>query len=333
MMCMRELGSLMWNETEKLYRKRRITVLILILLVLIPIFVYGQFRQVNMIVERLGTDDWRIALQKQIVDSQNRLNSTRIPVEWRNNIKLSIERAQYYLEHDINPNAPGAPTFVREFMGNGISLFIPLLVLIISTDIVSGERADGTIKLLLSRPIRRWKILLAKYLTLLLFVSLVVLFVGVISYLIAGLIFGYSGWNEPMLTGFISGQEGLDLSYVHLIPQWQYIVMAYGLGWFVSVVVGTISFMVSVLVRSTPTGMGVMLASLIAGNILASYASSWPQAKYVFSVNLNLTDYLAGRMPPVEGMTLGFSVLNLSIWAIAALIVSFTVFTKQDMLS
>lgn len=327
------MGSLIWNEAEKIYRKRRVTVLLLILLVLIPVFVYGQMKQVNMIIERLGTEDWRIALQKQIVDSQNRLNSTRIPDEWRMNLKMRIEQMQYYLDHDVNPNAPGAPTFVREFMGNGITLFIPLLVLIISTDIVSGERSDGTIKLLLARPVRRWKILLSKYLTLLIFISLVVFFVGLISYLIAGLVFGYSGWNMPMLTGFISGQEGLDINNVHLIPQWQYILMAYGLGWFVSVVVGTISFMVSILVRSTPTGMGVMLASLIAGNILASYASSWPQAKYFFSVNLNLIDYLAGRMPPVEGMTLGFSLLNLSLWAIAALIISFTTFTRQDMLS
>lgn len=330
---MREFGRLVWNEAEKLYRRRRITVLILILIVLIPIFVYGQFRQVNMMIERLGTEDWHIAMQKQIVDQQNRLNSARIPDEWRNSIKMQIEQSQYYLEHDINPNAPGAPTFVREFMGNGINMFIPLLVLIVSIDLISGERADGTIKLLLSRPIRRWKILLAKYVTLLLFSSLIVLLVGIVSYLVAGVVFGYTGWTMPILTGFISGQEGLDMSFVHLLPQWQYILMAYGLGWFVSVVVGTIAFMVSVLVRSTPTGMGVMLAALITGNILANYASSWPQAKYVFSVNLRLTDYLAGRMPPVEGMTLGFSLLNLSVWALAALIVAFTVFTRQDMLS
>lgn len=330
---MRELGLLIWNETEKLYRKRRIAVLILILLVLIPTFVYGQYRQITMIVERLGTEDWRVALQKQIIDTQNRLSSTRIPDEFRQSMQMRVEQLQYYLDHDINPNAPGAPTFVREFMSNGISLFIPLLVLIVSTDIVSGERSEGTIKLLLSRPIRRWKILLSKYITLLIFISFIVLLVGLISYLIAGLIFGYSGWDMPMLTGFVSGQEGLDVSYVHLIPHWQYILMAYGLGWFVSVVVGTISFMVSILVRSTPTGMGVMLASLIAGNILTSFASSWPQAKYLFSVNLQLTDYLEGRMPPVEGMTIEFSLLNLTIWAIVALIISFRVFTKQDMLS
>lgn len=330
---MQEMGSLIWNEAEKIYRKRRVTVLVLLLLILIPIFVYGQFKQVKMIVDRLGTEDWRIAMQKQIVDTQNRLNSTRIPDEWRNSLKVQIEMQQYYLDHDINPNSPGAPTFVREFMGNGIGLFIPLLVMIISTDIVSGERADGTIKLLLTRPIRRWKVLLSKYITLLLFISLIVLLVGMISYAIAGLVFGYSGWNMPMLAGFISGQEGLDTSYVHLVPQWQYILMAYGLGWFVSVVVGTISFMVSILVRSTPTGMGIMLASLIAGSILTNYASSWPQAKYIFSVNLQLTDYLAGRIPPVEGMTLGFSLLNLTIWAVAALLISFTVFTRQDMLS
>lgn len=330
---MTELANLIWNETEKIYRKRRITVLVLLLLVLIPIFVYAQLKQVRTIVERLGTDDWRIALQRQIVDTQNRLNSSRIPEEWRKYLKIQMEQQQYYLDHNINPNAPGAPTFVREFIGNGISLFIPLLVMIISTDIVSGERAEGTIKFLLTRPIRRWKVLLSKYITMLLFVSFTILMVGFISYLIAGLVFGYSGWSMPILTGFSSSADGLDTSTVHLIPQWQYILMAYGLGWFVSVVVGTISFMVSVLVRNTPTGMGIMLAALITGNILANFSTSWPEAKYIFSVNLQLTDYLAGRLPAIEGMTLQFSLINLSVWAIAALIVSFAVFTRQDMVN
>ena len=44
--------------------------------------------------------------------------------------------------------APGAPTFVRAFIEQGITLFIPLLVMIVAIDIVSGERSDGTMKML-----------------------------------------------------------------------------------------------------------------------------------------------------------------------------------------
>jgi ABC-2 type transport system permease protein len=330
---LREFAYLVWNELEKIYRKKRIAVIILILLILIPIFVYAQFKQVQTIVERLGTDDWKVALQQQIVDSQNRLNSSRIPEEWRAWLKVHVEQQQYYLDHNINPNAPGAPTFVKGFIENGISLFIPLLVMIVSIDIVSGERSDGTIKLLLTRPIRRWKILLSKYVAMVLAVSLIILMIGIISYLIAGLVFGYGGWNLPTLTGFVIENDTLNTQYVHLVPQWQYILMAYGLGWFVAVVVGTISFMVSVLIRNTPAGMGVMLAAIIAGNILSNFATAWEEAKYIFSVNLQLTDYLAGSLPVIKGLSMGFSLVNLSVWALLSLIVSFLVFTRQDMLS
>ncbi|MFX3625048.1 MAG: ABC transporter permease [Ectobacillus sp.] len=327
---MREFVNLVYNESEKIYRKKRVFVIALILFVLIPIFVYAQYREVQTTVKRLGTSDWKVALQQQIVDTQNRLSNSRLPEEWRQWLTVRVEQQQYYLDHDINPNAPGAPTFVRAFIEQGITLFIPLLVMIIAIDIVSGERSDGTIKMLLTRPIRRWKILLSKYVTMLLFVSFILLLVGIIAYAISGIVFGYKGWTLPILTGFVVENESLNTNYVHLIPQWQYILMAYGLAWFVAVVVGTISFMVSVLIRNTPAGMGVMLAALIAGGILSNFATSWEGAKYIFSVNLALTDYLAGQLPALKGMSMGFSLLNLTAWAVASLIVAFFVFTKQD---
>ena len=88
--------------------------------------------------------------------------------------------------------------------------------------------------------------------------------------------------------------------------------------------------MLSVLIRSTAAGMGVMLAALISGSILSSMVSSWESAKYLFMVNLNLTGYLSGVAPPIEGMTLLFSITVLTIWWLIALFVSFLVFTRQD---
>ncbi|CCQ96707.1 conserved membrane hypothetical protein [[Clostridium] ultunense Esp] len=328
---MREIRILIWNEMEKIYRKRRFLVIFLILLLLIPLFVYAQYKQNETVLERMGTKDWHLILQQQIIDNQNRLNSSRLPDEWRSWLVIRNEQLQYYLDHDINPNVQGGPAFVRSFMENGITLFIPLLVMIVSIDLVSGERSEGTMKLLLTRPIRRWKVLLSKYIAMLLSLSLVVLMVAVLSYFISGFIFGYSGWNTPLLTGFIVEKESLNTTSVHLISQWKYILMAYGLGWFVSWAVATISFMVSVLLRNTAAAMGIMIASLIAGNLLTNYAASWKEARYIFSVNLDLTSYLSGLMPPIEGMTPAFSMITLTVWAVVSLFISFAVFTRQDM--
>lgn len=324
------MQALVQNETLKILRRRRFLVVVLILAILIPIFTYAQYKSVLTVQERMGTTDWRAMLQQRIVDMTNRLSSSRLPEEWRELIKINIQQQQYYLDHDINPDAPGGPTFSRAFMDQAVSLFLPMMIVVLAVDLISAEHSEGTIKLLLTRPVRRWKILASKYITLLLFTSLTVLLALVMSYLISGVVFGYRGWDMPVLTGFKVVAGELDTSSVFMLPQWQYLLMQYGLGWFVCIVVGTISFMVSVLIRSAAAGMGIMMAALISGSILSQMASSWESAKYLFIVNLQLTDYLAGSLPPIKGMTLPFSLTVLSVWAIVSLVVSYTVFIKRD---
>jgi ABC-2 type transport system permease protein len=324
------LNKLIQNEMMKLIAKKRLIVIAIIIGVLVVLFTYAQYKQVETQREKLGTTDWRTILQQQIVDTTNRLSSSRITDEWKKQLQISLQQQQYYLDHDINPAEPGAPTFMRVFLENSIDLFIPLMVMVIASDLVSSEHSLGSIKLLLTRPVRRWKVLLSKYITLCLAVSLIIAIAGVLSYLISGLVFGYSGWGAPILTGFNVTETGLNTSEVKLLSLWKFLLMDFGLVWFVSIVVGTLSFMLSVLIRSTAAGMGVMLAALISGAILSNMVSSWESAKYFFMVNLRLTDYMKGSAPPIEGMNLSFSMMVLFVWWAAALLVSFVVFTKKD---
>lgn len=314
----------------KLLAKKRLLVIAAIIGVLVILFTYAQYKTTQTQREKLGTSDWRTILQQQIIDTQNRLSSSRISAEWKKQLQTTLQQQQYYLDHDINPTEPGAPTFIRIFLENSIDLFLPLMVMVIASDIVSSEHSLGSIKLLLTRPVRRWKVLMSKYITLLLAISLIVAIAGILAYFISGIVFGYKGWQAPILTGFSVNNAGLNTSGVKLLDLWQYLFMDFGLVWFVAVVVGTLSFMLSVLIRSTAAGMGVMLAALISGAILSNMVSSWQSAKYLFMVNLRLTDYLKGAAPPIEGMTLSFSMSVLFVWWAAALFVAFFVFIKKD---
>ncbi|MGJ7909740.1 ABC transporter permease subunit [Neobacillus sp. LXY-1] len=324
------MTKLVQNEMMKVIAKKRLVVIALIIGVLVVLFTYAQYKQTETQREKLGTSDWRTILQQQIVDTTNRLSSSRISDEWKKQLQISLQQQQYYLDHDINPTEPGAPTFIRIFLENSIDLFIPLMVMVIASDLVSSEHSVGTVKLLLTRPVRRWKVLLSKYITLCLAVSLIIAIAGILSYLISGVVFGYKGWGTPILTGFNVTDSGLNTSEVKLLSLWKYLLMDFGLVWFVAIVVGTLSFMLSVLIRSTAAGMGVMLAALISGAILSNMVSSWNSAKYFFMVNLRLTDYMRGNAPPIEGMNLSFSLMVLLIWWAAALLVSFIVFTRKD---
>ena len=321
------------NETLKVLRKKRFLVVLLILLVLIPLFTYGQYTTQQRILAKVGVSDWRATIQQQITETEHRMQSSWATDENKKVYQMQIDQYQYYLDRNVNPSETGAPTFTRVFMQYGISLFLPLLVIVVASDLVSTELTDGTIKLLLTRPVPRWKILLSKYLTLVLFTTLTVIATGVLAYVISGLFFGYHGWDAPMFTGFQMVNGTLDATTVQMVPQWELILMSYGLGWFAALCVATLSFMISVLVRGTAAGMGVMLALLIGGNILVQMASDFPLAKCLFVTHLRLTDFLSGTPLPIPDITLNYSLTVLSLWTLGALVISFLTFTKKDVLA
>ncbi|MDU5140655.1 MAG: ABC transporter permease [Paenibacillus dendritiformis] len=329
---MSSLLPLVQNETIKVLRKNRFYVILLILLIIIPVFTYAQMKIAENNREKFQ-QDWRLELQQRITDIQNSLGSDRVPEEWKKYRRIVLQQLQYNLDHNINPSDPNGVTFTRTFLDNAVTLFIPLLVMAIASDIVSSERSTGTIKMLLTRPIRRWKVLLSKWIVLMMFTGIIVLLTALLSYLISGLVFGYGGWTYPIFTGFSLSGTDVNFEAVHTVPSWLYMLMQLGLVWFSSIVVAALGFMISVLVRSTAASIVTLMATLIAGSILYNMASSWPTAKYLFMINLKLTDYLAGTPAPVEGMTLPFSLAVLTVWGAAGLIVAFRVFTKQDILN
>lgn len=322
--------KLIQNEMMKLLAKKRLLIIGIIVAILVLLFTYAQYKQAEERRAKLGTDDWQTALQEQIIDMQNRLASGRMLDEWREQLQVTMKQQQYYLDHNINPSEPGATTFTRMFIENASDLFIPLLVMIVASDLVSSENSQGTIKLLLTRPVKRWKILMSKYITLLLAISMIVTMTGALAYGLSGIVFGYEGWNAPIITGFVVDAGNVDTSGVRLVSQWQLLFMDFGLVWYVAVVVGTLAFMLSVLIRSTSAGMGIMLAALISGAILSNMVSSWESAQYFFMVNLKVTNYLNGVAPPIEGMTLFSSLTTLFVWWAVALIVAFVVFIRKD---
>ena len=324
------LNKLIQNEMMKLLAKKRLIVIAVIVAVLVGLFTYAQYKQSLERQEKLGTTDWRASVQTSIIDITNRLSSSGMSDDTRERMQITLKQQQYYLDHDINPSEPGAPTFMRIFIENSGMMLIPLLVIVIASDLVSSEHTLGSIKLLLTRPVQRWRILVSKYISLLLAISIIMAIVGILSFLLSGIVFGYKGMDAPVITGFSAQAGNLDISRVRMISQWKFLLMDFGLVWFVAVVVGTLSFMLSVLIRSTAAGMGIMLAALVSGSILSTMVSSWESAKYLFMVNLNLTGYLSGIAPPIEGMTLLFSISVLVVWWLLALLISFFVFTRQD---
>jgi len=318
------------NEVLKLWKRRRFRLVLLILVGLVGTIVFAQSQS----REKCGSrKDWRVDTQERVARMRNWLRQGRMPESQKNWMNFEISRLQYHLDRDIDPEAVSGPLFTRGFANAASYLLLHLLAIVFAADVVSSEFSQGTIKLLLTRPISRARVLASKLAALLLAIGLTVLVGGCVAYLFGGLAYGYKGWGAPILTGFRQTGGTFDASAVRSVPLWQDAIAVFGLAWFAAAVVAVIGFLTSVLLRSTAASMGTMFAALILGTILPRLAPTWAFQKYLFPTNLPLPDYYSGSPPPIPGMTIEFSVLMLALWGIGAAVVAFVVFVRRDVLA
>ena len=317
---------LVQNETLKILRRKRFAVVVGILFAILALVTYSQYRQLSYRANR----NWRADIQQRVAAYQNRLRRGQINENWSRSMRAEIHRLQFYLDHDIEPDRPNAPLFVRTFANVAGFLLLPLLIAVLGSDIVSAETAEGTDKLLLTRPVRRWKILASKLVALWIFSTLTLFCGALLSYGISASALPRRGWTAPTFTGFRVTQGEFRIEEVRQLPLWKDALIAYGLEWFALLAVASISLMLSVLFRSSAASIGTMLASLIGGTIITRVSPDWTAGKYLFVSALPLADYYSGQPPPYDDMSMTFCILLLAGWAAGATVVSFAIFTRRD---
>lgn len=323
--------ALIENEILKLVRRRRPQLVLAILTIFLAISTYGQWRnQQENLRQAGGPIDWRARVEQRIENNERRANRRRIFVGAARMMRFEAARLRYHLQRDLDPDRRTGPLFSRAFAAVAGMLLFPLLVTVLVTDLVSSESRAGTIKMLLTRPVARWKVLLSKLAVMALFTSLLVAAAALLSWLIAGLAFGWRGFGAPVLTGFRAGADGVDLTSVRMAPLWLDTAAAYGLAWFAALVTGAIAVTCSVLFRSSAAAMGTLLSMIVAGTLLGQLADDWQLTKWLFMTNLPLSQFYSGVPPPVAGMTLGHSIAVLAAWGAAAVAVGLYVFQRRD---
>lgn len=318
--------ALIRNETLKLLRRRRFAIVVAIMLVILAMISYSQYRE----LKESRNANWRAELQERVARYENRLRRGRINESWARSMRAEVRRLQFYLDRGINPEQPTAPLVVRTFANAAGFLLLPLLIAVLGSDIVSAENAEGTDKLLLTRPVRRWKILTSKLVTLWLFASLTLFLGALLSYALTAPVLPAGGWDAPSFNGFQTGGDTLRLETVRQLPLWQDALLAYGLEWYALLTVASIALMLSVIFKSSAASIGTMLASLIGGTILTRVSPDWTAGKYLFVSALPLADYYTGQAPPYEGMSMAFCITLLGVWALGALAVAYGLFVKRD---
>ena len=97
-----------------------------------------------------------------------------------------------------------------------LPVFLPITVAIVAGDAVAGEASAGTLRYLLVRPVGRLRLLLAKLVSIMVFVLLAVLFVTITAYIVGVLAFGVGPDASLGGTGGITSLSGVVLTPTQL---------------------------------------------------------------------------------------------------------------------
>lgn len=237
----------------------------------------------------------------------------------------ALMKNEYILKNkqDINEefNLKGLiSNFAIEF-----GLFILVYVVLISGMIVSEEFNKGTIKSLLTKPYKRSTILLAKYLTVILLMPLIILGMILISLVIGGLVLGFDSLSIPIIL-FHPVKEILVIQNVF----W------YSLKLLVSImpmylVLGTFAFFVSTVAASTSAAVTLTFGLYLVGNVINQFYINYNLKFLSWFASLHWDfSYLIELTKNVYNMKPLFSLGVLGIYLGVILCLTFMYFNKKD---
>jgi len=154
----------------------------------------------------LEQNDWRLLLETEIQSDKIRLegikNGTIISELEPKDLKYKIEKNQYLLEKNIKPSnelvSTNALYFVKNFFNDIVPIILIVFILYFSADIVSCETDNERVKLLITQPVSRNKIIISKIISCFIVCLLIIGIIFGIEFLCLGFLSGFGSSNYPV---------------------------------------------------------------------------------------------------------------------------------------
>ncbi|MCK4579007.1 MAG: ABC transporter permease subunit [Candidatus Marinimicrobia bacterium] len=207
---------------------------------------------------------------------------------------------------------------------NALFIHIPFLITLVAGDVVAGEGTAGTLRLYLTRPVSRMRILTAKLLAAATYSTGLVAFMGVLS-----LVLG----NAWLGTGdvFLIDDEGiLVLAFETALVRF---ALAYAFAMYIMLTVTTLTFLFSVTVTNAIGPIvGTMAVLIISGVLTVIDLDALAALKqHLFMTHFVLWQYAFYEVVPWDKVAA--SLLNLGIYSVVFTAAAFLVFRRKDILS
>ncbi len=198
---------------------------------------------------------------------------------------------------------------------------MPLLVALVSGDAISGEAAAGTIRSLLTKPVSRSKILWAKLLANEIYTFLLVLWLGILAWVVSLAIFG-SGDLVVLKSDSLTIIRSADSA-------WRFIA-AFGIAFLSLSVVVTLALLLSVFSENSIAPIIITMSIIILFTIIGTFdLPVFNQLKpFLFTTHMIIWRNLFDSPLPTEQIFVSIGVLVLHI--VLFLAITFYHFKRKD---
>lgn len=264
--------------------------------------------------------------QLEVNELSNKNNKSYEEEKAYQSAKEDAEKSRYAIEQgkDIY-NTSDARGFLLNVFSK-YELFIIITIVLIAGAIVSDEFNKGTIKSLLVRPYSRTKILLAKFITVLITVLFIMVVTVILQFIIGGILFGFDSLSIPnVVYNFKTGK----IMEVGILKS----IICTGLGKLpIYVLLGTLAFALSALFNNTAVAITITLLGYMASSIVNQFAYYYDMEwlKFFVTLNWDFTQFFYGNLPLIKGMSIPLSIIICLVYFVIMIIPTFVVFNKRN---
>lgn len=222
-------------------------------------------------------------------------------------LKSEGENALGYLFQSLDENFLMQGRILNGYMVvflilNTLWIHIPILIVIVTGDLFSSELESGTIRLLMTRPISRNRVALAKFCTVILYVSFFVLIFTSFSLGIALILFG-------------SGDLIVAFNGVQIIPEadllWRFLA-AFGYAFLAMSTFAIFSVTISFFTRKSLVAILITLGVIVISTLLQTLASSLFMGWEFFLITYHFAQWQLFFYSDIDWVSL----LNSAMWLV-----------------
>ncbi len=197
-------------------------------------------------------------------------------------------------------------------------VLVPLLIAVVVGGLIAGERQTGSLRMLLSRPVARRKVLIAKLAASWAYAVSVTLFIGLCGLGLGQLVFG---WGDLVVL-----RGGLTI----FDPQTGLLRMAYayGLGCLAMCSVAAVTLLLSAIVNNPMTAAGLSVASLLVSGIVAEMPYFENIKPHLLTSHLDV--HREVLVVNIERADVVSSVTYLAGYLVVGAIIALIVFERRD---